>query len=615
MATKNIVPNADSEGGIGTSSKYWATGFIDAITTTGNLVIGGSIDLEGAIDVNGTTNLNIVDIDGAVNMATTALVTGVLTTTATQVANGGITSGGNIISDTDSTDNLGSTSVRWANLFVDGITATDQITATGFTGTLDGILGSGTAAAATVTTLNTSGNIVTAAAVARVTIQDNADSASGGTLAIQNTDTGVNNHEGGRLYFYANDSSNNVIETGLITSIFTNVSPTAKGSALRLSTYGSNGQVHSLTLAGTGIQVVDSGKIGCASDTDLLTLAADTLTVAGKIKAISNTTSAHPAIVSLGIAANGTGGGNRGFNASFSNATTSSFTGTDSTDQGYGYFAATIVSGRNYTILFKSIVSNGTLGTIITSNGLNFADSTNGAVQSLTLPPAAVYNTVTFTASANATHLGFAGYPTGGTMSLAISDVVLFEGIADVNVGMLTANSTLLGNPTFSGDTTIALGNLVIGTAGKGINFGAYNDSRTSNTSSSAKILDDYEEGTWTPAISDLTLTVAYAKYVKVGSLIHISAVLQYSNGNGSGANITGLPFAAHGTHRSGVDFGNIQGISFGSNATSPMGFIGGTSISCFGFKNNSGYVTADFSTFGSGDFLEFSGTYNTLSG
>jgi hypothetical protein len=92
-------------------------------------------------------------------MATTALVTGVLTTTATQVATGGITSGSNIVSDTDSTDDLGTTSVRWANLFVDGITATDQITATGFTGTLDGILGSGTAAAATVTTLDTSGAV------------------------------------------------------------------------------------------------------------------------------------------------------------------------------------------------------------------------------------------------------------------------------------------------------------------------------------------------------------------------------------------------------------------------------------------------------------------------
>ena len=177
MATKNIVPNADSEGGIGTSSKYWATGFIDAITTTGNLVIGGSIDLEGAIDVNGTTNLDIVDIDGAVNIATTALVTGVLTTTATQVANGGITSGSNIVSDTDSTDDLGTTSVRWANLFVDGITATDQITATGFTGTLDGILGSGTPAAATVTTLNTSG-------VVNLNLTTDSSSSTSGALIV-----------------------------------------------------------------------------------------------------------------------------------------------------------------------------------------------------------------------------------------------------------------------------------------------------------------------------------------------------------------------------------------------------------------------------------------------
>ena len=343
----------------------------------------------------------------------------------------------------------------------------------------------------------------------------------------------------------------------------------------------------------------------------MLTLAADTLTVAGKIKAMSNTTSAHPAIVSLGIAANGTGGGNRGFNDSFpsATATTSSFTGTDSTDQGYGYFPATIVSGRNYTILFKSIVSNGTLGTIITSNGLNFADN---KVQDLTLPPVAVYNTVTFTASANATHLGFAGYPTGGTMSLAISDVVLFEGIADVNVGMLTANSTLLGNPTFSGkttfvnnthnqitikdvnasitlgaedgvvaglafsedadkqwflgphqpgasgittdfrishrdggswtnkfriapggDTTIALGNLVIGTEGKGIDFSA---TANGGTSTPNELFDDYEEGNFTPAFTGVnTSGTARGFYTKIGDTVHAHATItsvSVSDGN-----------------------------------------------------------------------------------
>jgi hypothetical protein len=99
--------------------------FIDAFASLSvvDLIVGGDIDLEGSIDVNGTTNLDIVDIDGAVNMATTALVTGVLTTTATQVATGGITSGSDIISDTDSTDSLGSTGVRWLKGWFDSLTA------------------------------------------------------------------------------------------------------------------------------------------------------------------------------------------------------------------------------------------------------------------------------------------------------------------------------------------------------------------------------------------------------------------------------------------------------------------------------------------------------------
>ena len=63
----------------------------DDLFVTDDLGVGGDIDLEGSIDVNGTANLDIVDIDGAVNMATTALVTGVLTTTAAQVINGGAT--------------------------------------------------------------------------------------------------------------------------------------------------------------------------------------------------------------------------------------------------------------------------------------------------------------------------------------------------------------------------------------------------------------------------------------------------------------------------------------------------------------------------------------------
>ena len=61
------------------------------VTASGE-IDGGSLDISGDADIDGTTNLDVVDIDGAVNMATTALVTGVLTTTATAVFNGGFTS-------------------------------------------------------------------------------------------------------------------------------------------------------------------------------------------------------------------------------------------------------------------------------------------------------------------------------------------------------------------------------------------------------------------------------------------------------------------------------------------------------------------------------------------
>ena len=68
---------------------------------------GSNVDLDGDLDVDGTTNLDVVDIDGAVNMATTALVTGVLTTTAATVFNGGFASNAaSTITVTDTSNNL-----------------------------------------------------------------------------------------------------------------------------------------------------------------------------------------------------------------------------------------------------------------------------------------------------------------------------------------------------------------------------------------------------------------------------------------------------------------------------------------------------------------------------
>jgi hypothetical protein len=65
-------------------------------------------------------------VTGNSTISGTLGVTGVLTATAQSVHTGGIQVGGNIVSDTDSTDDLGTSSVRWANLFVDSIGDTGQ---------------------------------------------------------------------------------------------------------------------------------------------------------------------------------------------------------------------------------------------------------------------------------------------------------------------------------------------------------------------------------------------------------------------------------------------------------------------------------------------------------
>jgi hypothetical protein len=76
---------------------------------------------------------------------------------------------------------------------------------------------------------------------------------------------------------------------------------------------------------------------------------------------------------------------------------------------------------------------------------------------------------------------------------------------------------------TRTGDQTIINGNLVIGTAGKGIDFSA--DPNPGGMTS--ELLDDYEEGTWTPTVIDGAVTgtgITYTgTYTKIGRLVYIN--------------------------------------------------------------------------------------------
>ena len=86
-------------------------------------VTATSLDISGNIDIDGTTNLDVVDIDGAVNMATTALVTGVLTTTAATVFNGGFASNALSSATVNTTTAAGSIRSNATNLLIENTNA------------------------------------------------------------------------------------------------------------------------------------------------------------------------------------------------------------------------------------------------------------------------------------------------------------------------------------------------------------------------------------------------------------------------------------------------------------------------------------------------------------
>ena len=84
---------------------------------------------------------------------------------------------------------------------------------------------------------------------------------------------------------------------------------------------------------------------------------------------------------------------------------------------------------------------------------------------------------------------------------------------------------------------------------GKGISFVNAADTATGETVSSS-VLDEYEEGDWTPSNAHLSVSSTYsARYVKVGKIVHISFAIMFASSPADTAQtawVDGLPFQSH---------------------------------------------------------------------
>ena len=127
----------------------------------------------------------------------------------------------------------------------------------------------------------------------------------------------------------------------------------------------------------------------------------------------------------------------------------------------------------------------------------------------------------------------------GGTaVTSTAAELNLLDGSSD-------ANSTVSKAVILDSSGNIALPD------GKGIDFSANTDDESGAGSISSELLDDYEEGTWSPVLSDgtnaMTMHGSYdtGYYTKIGNLVHVSGIfITTSLGSASGdIRITGLPF------------------------------------------------------------------------
>jgi hypothetical protein len=114
-----------------------------------------------------------------------------------------------------------------------------------------------------------------------------------------------------------------------------------------------------------------------------------------------------------------------------------------------------------------------------------------------------------------------------------------------------TALGTLSGNLSFD--------------SGQGIDFSATADTAATGASMASELLDDYEEGTWSPSDeSGASQTFTYAGqpyYTKIGNIVTVQAFISVpTNSSGNAVQIGSLPFnIATNSYGSGTCFNNAN--------------------------------------------------------
>jgi len=183
------------------------------------------------------------------------------------------------------------------------------------------------------------------------------------------------------------------------------------------------------------------------------------------------------------------------------------------------------------------------------------------------------------------------------------------------NSGSSMAAVSERGRWTRDGHLKIKDGNLIINTAGHGIDFSATGG--PTNGSGTSELLEDYEEGTFTPAFSmtsgghNITYSTQQGSYTKIGNVVSIEIYLTINgiNANGSGnLIITGLPFTKTGRY-GGLNISYLHSMN-NKEIVSCLLDLNNTVAYLYEWNGSSNVTTSVASVFTTSSQLMVNGTY-----
>ena len=181
---------------------------------------------------------------------------------------------------------------------------------------------------------------------------------------------------------------------------------------------------------------------------------------------------------------------------------------------------------------------------------------------------------------------------------------------ADAITEAKIADDAVLSAHIGAGDFTFPSGSLILGTAGKGIDFSAH----AHIGGMTGELLDEYEEGSFTPAISGTSYTYNTGYYKKIGNLVYIMAfIIVNTYTSGSRVNMDGLPFTSESHHadsRYPISVGRTGSLHVNTIALYPFVGNNGTSMAFDGVASSADGVTANLEVWEDGTQLSFAGCY-----